>query len=154
MGGIRGPVRGARLYGGRWSPRGVFAAIYLAQPLSTCLAELERQSDAANLPVLARIARGVDLHTLAATDIRVLDLREVDALDHVGLSTQDIVDEDWTACQAVGHAAYFLDHDGLLAPSASGTGLVVTVFETRLGPGQLVLQRTEPLTEKLYRHGR
>lgn len=73
--------------------------------------------------MLALIDHGLELHTLDAHDLRVLDLRSDSALNQVGLTTDDIADEDWTACQAVGHAAYFLDYDGVLAPSASGLGL-------------------------------
>ena len=145
---------GARLNGGRWNPRGVFATIYLAQPLAACFGELDRRAEAANLPVPALIAQGLELHTLAAHDLRVLDLRADTALNQVGLTTDDIADEDWTACQAVGHAADFLDYDGVLAPSASGVGLVVAAFESRLAPGQLEVEDTQLMTLERYRQRR
>jgi RES domain-containing protein len=140
--------------GGRWNPRGAFAAIYLAQPLEACLAELERQSHMTNIPVLARIAQGIELHTVAVTGLHMLDLRDHEALGQVGLTTSDISDEDRTACQAVGHAAYFLEFGGVLAPSATGIGIVATVFESRLRPGYLDVQATRLLTEAEYRQAR
>lgn len=143
---------GARLNGGRWNPRGAFAAIYLAQPLRACLAELDRQSRITNLPVAARIAQGIELHTLAVVDVPMLDLRADEALSQVGLTTADVRDDDQTACQAVGHAAYFLEYGGVLAPSATGIGLVATVFESRLRPGRLNVQDSHLLTETEYRH--
>jgi RES domain-containing protein len=68
----------------------------------------------------------------------------------VGLELEGISDDDWAACQAVGHAAYFLNFEGVLAPSATGAGLILAAFETRLRPGQLTLERSEPLSEDLY----
>jgi len=65
----------------------------------------------------------------------------------VGLSVDDIADDDWTACQAVGQAAYFLGHDGLIAPSATGQGLVIAVFESRLAHGQLTVDDSHELTQ-------
>jgi len=65
------------------------------------------------------------------------------------LST-DIADDDWTACQAVGHAAYFLDMGGVVAPSATGYGIVIAVFEARVTPGQIVLSGTVVLDEATY----
>lgn len=143
---------GARLFGGRWNPRGVFPTVYLAQPAGTCIAELDRSAAASGLSVPAMLRKGLTLHTLGAHELQVLDLREPLALGQVGLELQDISDEDWTACQAVGHAAYFLDFDGVLAPSATGTGLVLAAFETRLRPGHLTVEQSEPLSEDLYLH--
>jgi RES domain-containing protein len=140
----------ARLFGGRWNPRDVFPTIYLSHPAAACIAELDRTAAASSLPVPMMIRKGLTLHVLAVREMQVLDLREPSALRQVGLGMEDISDEDWTACQAVGHAAYFLDFDGVLAPSATGTGLVLAAFETRLRPEQLTVEQAEPLSENLY----
>lgn len=141
---------GARLFGGRWNPRDAFPTLYLAQPVAACIAELDRTAAAAGLRPVAMIRKGLTLHALTVQEMQVLDLREASALRQVGLELEDISDDDWTACQAVGHAAYFLNFDGVLAPSATGTGLVLAAFETRLRPDQLTLDRSEPLSEDLY----
>lgn len=142
---------GARLFGGRWNPRDSFPTIYLGQPAAAVIAELDRAADLAGLAVNAMIARGLTLHVFNAHDLRILDLRQDAALHQVGLDHQDIAHDDRTGCQAVGQAAHFLDFDGVLAPSATSVGLVLAAFETRLHPGQLELQRSEPLTDELYR---
>jgi len=36
-------------------------------------------------------------------------------------------------------------------PSATGSGLVLAVFEGRVGPGQLTVEQSRPLTNDLYR---
>lgn len=80
----------------------------------------------------------------------MLDLRDEESLDYVGLRMEDILDEEWTACQTVGHAA-FLDYGGIVAPSATGAGLVIAVFEARMKPGELTLRSTETLDAVTYR---
>lgn len=142
---------GARLFGGRWNPRDTFPTIYLAHPAAACIAELDRTAAASGIGVPGMIRKGLTLHVLQVRGMQVLDLRETVALHQVGLDLEDISDDDWTACQTVGHAAYFLDFDGVLAPSATGTGLVLAAFETRLDPEQLTIEQSEPLTEELYR---
>jgi RES domain-containing protein len=129
-----------------------FATIYLAQPAAACIAELDRTAAAAGLSPEAMIRKGITLHVLAVDEMQVLDLREEATLGIIGLELEDISDDDWTACQGVGHAAYFLGFDGVLAPSATGAGLVLAAFESRLSPGQLTLLRSEPLTQDGYLH--
>lgn len=144
---------GARLTGGRWNPKDVFPTIYLAQPRATCLAEFGRMAEANGMDPLAMLGRPFDLHTVEVSDLALLDLREEKALRHVGLAPEDIRDDDWTACQTVGHAAYFLDMSGIVAPSATGIGLVIAAFETRLRSGQLHVSTTTTLDAAAYSHG-
>lgn len=140
---------GARLNGGRWNPRGAFAAIYLAHPGSACIAELERSAELTNISVDDALRSGRTLHTIQAHAVQVLDLTSDHSRSAIGLEVSDIADDDHTACQAVGQAADFLGYQGVLAPSATGTGLVLAAFEARLGSGQLEVASSQPLTEKL-----
>lgn len=55
-----------------------------------------------------------------------------------------------THCQQIGHAAWFLHFDGVLAPSATGRGDVLTLFEGRLAPGKLTLSTSEKLDMELF----
>jgi RES domain-containing protein len=142
---------GARLTGGRWNPKGVFPTIYLAQPRAACIGEFGRMAAANGMDPLAMLARPFDLHTVEVNGLTILDLREEKALRHVGLAPEDISDDDWTACQTVGHAAYFLEMSGIVAPSATGVGLVIAAFETRLRPGQLDVTATTVLDAPTYR---
>lgn len=66
-----------------------------------------------------------------------MDLTSDEVLERVGLTPDDLVDENWTACQRVGDAVHYLGIAGLLAPSATGVGRVLAVFEPHLRPGQL-----------------
>jgi len=145
--------RGAVVHGGRWNPPDSFETLYLATPVVTCMAELERLAAAQSLdPVdLLNARRPRMLHTITVHEAAVLDLRSDAALASVGLERADITDDDWSGCQAIGHAAHFLGLGGVLAPSATGGGLVLAAFESRLDPDQLSLTESVQLTEDLYR---
>lgn len=145
---------GARLNGGRWNPRDLCSTIYLAQPLRACLAELDRLAEAGGVSTSTLLQASRSLHTIEVNGAPLLDLREEEALTYVGLSVDDIRDDDRTACQSVGHAAFFLEMGGIVAPSATGEGLVIAVFETRLTAGQLRVVDTVPLDESTYAAGR
>lgn len=82
------------------------------------------------------------IHRIAVTNLRVVDLTSDAALYAVGLVRTDLAG-DWSLCQAVGAAAQFLGLGGVVAPSATGAGLVIAAFETHIEPGQLALEYTE-----------
>lgn len=142
---------GARAYGGRWNPRGICATIYLATPRESCAGEARRAAEALGTTPEIMLQAPFLLHTVQATDLAVLDLSDPNALERVGLTTADLTDDDWTACQAVGHAAWFLGFQGILAPSASGTGVVLAAYEGRLDLHQLTITKSEPFTPAIYR---
>ncbi|MFQ1002275.1 RES family NAD+ phosphorylase [Modestobacter sp. SSW1-42] len=142
---------GAYRFGGRWNPRRVFPTIYLADPLRACVLEFERAARAAAIDPAAMMRRGYVLHAITVTDLPLLDLRSPEALESVGLSLEDITGEDWSACQAVGHAAWFLEFGGVFAPSATGEGFVLAAFEGRLQAGHLSVGTSRRLDEDTYR---
>lgn len=150
--GRRDPLSGAgaRINGGRWNPKGIFATLYLAEPVTTCLQELDRLAATQGVDATTLLAVPRRLHTITATNVGILDLRTDDALDQVGLRLDDIHDPDWTACQTVGHAAWFLELTGIIAPSATGHGNVVALFESRIQPDQLTVGHSEILDSDLY----
>ncbi len=79
------------------------------------------------------------MHAVAVEALTVLDLSTASLLARVGLDLAAVDAEDWGPCQRVGEAAAHLGRQGILAPSATGTGHVLTVFEHRVGPSQLLV---------------
>lgn len=140
---------GARLFGGRWNPKDIFATIYLAKPVEACLGELARAATSQGVTPEVMLRANYLLHDIEVSDLPVLDLRTDAALLHVGLTTADIQDPDWTACQSVGNAAWFLGLAGVLAPSATGEGWVLAAFEIRADP-HLTVTNSSPFTADLY----
>lgn len=141
---------GARLFGGRWNPRGLYATTYLALPESACMGELDRAARSQQMTAGELLQAPRMFHTLQVTELPVLDLRQADALERVGLSADDIAGDEWDACQSVGHAAWFLEFGAVLAPSATGRGHVLAAFEDRMGPGNLEVLSSVPLDSALY----
>ncbi len=61
-----------------------------------------------------------------------LDLRDQGNREEVGLSPDAIRSEDPRRCQDVAMAAHYLGIEGLIAPSATGTGSTIAIFTDRL----------------------
>lgn len=123
--------------------------MYLAQPEAACVAEFVRMAEATGAAPDALLRRGRELHYVDVAGLPVLDLTEDGALDHVGLTLDDVSDDDWSACQAVGEAVHFLGMAGIVAPSATAVGIVVAAFEIRVAPGQLTLTESRPFRADL-----
>lgn len=140
---------GSRMNGARWNPPG-WPTIYMAQPEKSCMAELARSADRGGFPLSGILRRGRELHTLELDHLPIIDLTSADAMDHVGLTIEDVEDDDWTACQAVGQAAHFLGIVGVAALSATGIGVVIAAFEDRVKTGQVSLIETVPLDRARY----
>lgn len=115
------------------------------------MAELRRSAQTQNLDVETLLTVPYKLHTLEVKDAAILDLRENEPLDAVGLKATDIVSDNWDACQQVGHAAWFLHFEGVLANSATGNGHVLTLFENRLRAGTIKFSESRQLDPDLYR---
>lgn len=98
---------GARRFGGRWNPPLLFPAIYLADSTQACMVEVERAAQTASTTAEKMLEAAYRLHTIDVTDLAVLDLTTPQAREAVGLENDDIYGDDWSGCQAVGHAAWF-----------------------------------------------
>lgn len=142
---------GARRFGGRWNPPLLFPAIYLADSARACMVQVERVAGAASTTAEKMLEAPYRLHTIGVEELAVLDLRSPEAQEAVGLEIEDIFGDDWAACQAVGHAAWFLHMQGVIAPAAGGVGLVITAYEQRTRPGQVTVLRGTDLTPATYR---
>lgn len=114
--------------GARWNPPDV-AAIYTSLSSEGALAEAEHQL--AVQPIRPRVRR-----TLYAVQLdleSVLDL--TDLLSTLGLTKDDLGDNDLHACQQVGGAASWLGHDGILVPSArTETSRNLVIFPANRNP--------------------
>jgi RES domain-containing protein len=141
---------GARLHGGRWNPPDLFPVIYLAVPQSACMRELEKAAADNHIDVAIQLQVPYNMHTIMLDDIPVLDLRDENTQASLGLETDDITGP-WDACQPIGHAAWFLEFAGVLAPSSTGAGLTLALFEHRARPEQIHVEKSERLTFDMYR---
>jgi len=116
---------GAAIYGGRWNRPGT-EALYLAAPRETCAAEFARMAEGQGKGPASFLPR--TLHTISVDNLEIVDLTGVGALETVGLQRSDLEADDWTVCQQIGDAVDTLGLGGLLADSATSSGVVLTVY--------------------------
>ncbi len=64
----------------------------------------------------------------------MLDLSNPVDLARTGLSDDDLAADDHTACREVGAAINWLEHDGLLVPSARSDSLSLVIFPAHRSP--------------------
>lgn len=126
------PGAGARTVGGRWNPPNSFATLYLGFSAEVAAAELERLAERAGRDVADFMPRHLLEYEIELE--AVLDLTDAAALDALELTRADLTSADADSCQRVGEAAHHLGWEGILAPSATGTGNIVAIFIERLSP--------------------
>jgi len=109
------------------------SCVYLADPLACCTAEMQRLLE--TQPAV-RFPRAI--HAISVESLEVIDLRAAAGLDRVGLTQDDVADDDHAPCQVVGEAAAFLRVGGVLARSATGAGDILAVYLDNIAPDQLL----------------
>lgn len=113
--------------GARWNPSDV-AAIYTSCEHETAIAEGEYRLSME--PVRPRAKRVI--YSLRVRLSSVLDLRDDKALRRLGLN--NITEANFSVCQQVGGAVHWLDHDGLLVPSARSNGTNLVIYPLKHDP--------------------
>ena len=109
--------------GARWNPRGR-EAIYTSCERETALAEAEHQISLQTFPPKAKRT----LYAIKVSLSSVVDLRDPESLETLGITPVELAGLDMSACQRVGEAVAWLKYAGLLVPSArraSGSNLVI-----------------------------
>ncbi|WP_420446465.1 RES family NAD+ phosphorylase [Candidatus Poriferisodalis sp.] len=139
--------RGAQALGGRWNRRGGSAAIYLTDSVPGCAAEFRRMAAGQGRGSSALLPRA--LHHVHLDQMPLVDLAVPGALDALGLSRDDIRAADWSKCQLIGETAALAGYAGLRAPSATGIGHVIVLFEALIPEGRVHFIKTEDLSPYL-----
>jgi RES domain-containing protein len=129
--------RGARIHGGRWNPPDSFSVLYLGLDRQTVVYEFERLAHRQRRDPADFLPRAFYRYDLALQSI--LDPRDAEALEAVGLGVAELTSDHLDACQRVGRAAHHAGHEGILAPSAAGDGTVVALFLDRMQFGSTIV---------------
>jgi len=128
--------RGARSLGGRWNPPGNFSVLYLGLDEATVSREFRRHAarqGRALSDFLPRTLYGYDVEAA-----NLVDLRDSGAASAVGLEGAAFGADDLRPCQRVGEAAQHAGREGILAPSAAGSGPVLALFLDSVKPGSSI----------------
>lgn len=122
---------GARINGGRFNPSGSFPTLYLCETRSCVVAELTRQGSRHVVGVEGLLPRVLYRYELELH--RVVDLTDPDTRSRIGITTDELVTDDWTVCQQLGTEAHALGDQGMRTYSATGVDTVLVVFPELLG---------------------
>lgn len=84
------------------------------------------------------------VHRLHVSARQCLHLTELPALAELGVDIDRYGDRAYTKTQDIADAAYFLNFDSLLVPSARWPCTNLVLFSDRIEPARLTLETTEP----------
>lgn len=115
--------------GARWNPPQT-PAIYTSLVRETAISEADHYIG--QQPIKPRARRIV--YRIDVTLNSVLDLSNWTALSRLGLNEGSLSSIDHSNCQAIGGAVEWLEHDGLLVPSARAHGVNLVIFPNRKKP--------------------
>lgn len=138
---------GSKMFGGRWNPRDLFGAIYLASSAESAAEEFRRMAAGQGRGPRSFLPR--DLHTIRVAELQALDLRDDSVLLALDITADLLSTEDWSLCQQIAEAAHFLGYQAIIAKSASGVGDVIAVFDDRIRLSDLEVLGTQELSDFL-----
>ncbi len=124
----RDPLRGSTS-SGRWAAPETFCVLYTSLADQGAIAEIGFRLSLE--PVWPSRLRH-ELHSIDAETSKTLRFADLNALQPHGVDTRRFGTFDYAATQAIGAAAYFLEFDGLIVPSARASALNVVLFTDRL----------------------
>ncbi len=132
---LRGKIlstEGNRYSPGRYHLAGETGILYTSLERDLAIRELGWHAARANLQ------GGLAAGKIKVKLQEVLDLTQAAVLAKLGLSKEVLVSPDCSITQAVSHQARKAGFQGLLVPSATGSGVNLVVFENTLAEGCLI----------------
>ncbi len=144
----RDALRGSTA-GGRWSPPGEFEVLYTSLARAGALAEIGYRLSLE--PVWpSRLEH--ELHRITAQTNSSLRFADVSSLATLGVDVRRYATFEYSVTQAIAAAAFFLDFDGLIVPSARSTELNLVIFTEKLDIGEgLKVETSEPVDWSAWR---
>jgi hypothetical protein len=144
----RDPLRGSTAPG-RWTPTGGFEALYTSLERDGALAEIGyRMSLEPVWP--SRLEH--DVHLIEVETERTLRFADLEKLAPLGVDVARYHTFEYQATQAIAAAAYFLEFDGLIVPSARFDCPNLVIFTERAT--DLLLRDSQPVDWESWRKGR
>ena len=126
----RDPLRGSAA-GGRWSPADSFEVLHTSKESDGAIAETYFHLSRA--PVFS--SSHLKLYKLQTKTEKTLCLTEQTLITELGVDKTELKGMSYERSQAIGSAAYFLEFDSILVPSARWDCLNLIIFLDRLNPG-------------------
>ena len=138
-----GPLsgEGARIHGGRFNPPDSFPVLYLCTTRPCAVAELRYRGERLVIGVEGLLPRVLYRYDISLD--RVLDLTSDETLDHLGVTTAQIIGTDVAIPRQIGESAQATGSQAIRAPSVTGVDQVLAVFPELLGSGRLLPELLE-----------
>lgn len=125
-------TEGNRYYPGRYHIAGETGILYTSVELDVAIRESGRHAYRANLQ------GGLVAGKIKVKLQKVLDLTQTAVLAKLGISKDDLVSPDCSLTQAISLQVRKAGFQGLLVPSATGSGANLVIFENNLAEGCLI----------------
>jgi len=125
-------TEGNRYYPGRYHIAGETGILYTSLERGVAIQELSRHAARANLQ------GGLAVGKIKVKLQKVLDLTQASVLAKLGLSNEDLIAPNCSLTSAISSQARKAGFQGLLVPSAAGSGANLVVFENNLAEGCLI----------------
>ncbi|MGH7076633.1 MAG: RES family NAD+ phosphorylase [Acetobacteraceae bacterium] len=130
----RDALRGSTA-GGRWSPPGEFEVLYTSLARAGALDEIGYRLSLE--PVWpSRLQH--ELHRITARTKNSLRFADMSSLSTLGVDVRRYANFEYSLTQAIAAAAFFLDFDGLIVPSARSADINLVIFTEKLDVGELL----------------
>lgn len=126
---------GARIHGGRFNPPNSFPVLYLCSTAGCAAAEFTKSASSHPIGLSGFLPRKLWRYEISLSN--VLDLTEVETLDHLGLEASELVEEDRTVTHQLGEIAHQFGYQAVRNASAAGVDDVIAVFIENLRSGVL-----------------
>ncbi len=117
-------------------PAGRLLVLYLGRPRESVVGEAYRHLVDDVEGMTGDLVGPRRLFTCEVQVTKVLDLREPDSRNAVGLDLDDL-SGPYAPCQRIGQAAHQLELHGVIAPAATRLGVTLALFERHLPESEL-----------------
>jgi RES domain-containing protein len=134
----RDPLRGGPS-ASRWC-NGLFSMLYTSVEQNGAIAEVHAYL--AEQPVFPSRLR-YNSHKISVKADKMLRFAHLSALATLGVDVTRYAARDYVQTQAIADAVYFLEYDGLIAPSARWNGLNVMLFNEHVSGHTITLETLE-----------
>ena len=127
---------GARMQGGRFNPPASFAVLYLCSTRACAVAEFLSTANRHPIGPAAFLPRVLYRYEIALSS--TLDLTDPAILAHLGMTAQQLVDDDWSVTQDIGRLAHEFGYQAVANPSATDTDTVLAIFTENMRNGTVI----------------
>jgi len=136
---------GSLEYGGRYNPPGEFGALYIGETREVCEAERNRKTK--DFLLVSQITGKIKVSCE-----KVLDLTDPKTLKKLGIKKEELLREEkdggWDLTWNIARLAYQFGIEAILAPSITGVGNNLVIFDKYIKSGKvkLISKREEKIS--------